>query len=163
MICSNNVKLIEPLKPYRWVGIDKDTWKRVQLSEKNAINDAMHWHYDISVLGYKYNMNDVMAAIGLVQLEKLDDMNDRRRRIISRYINGIKDIPEISLYLPYTNNGDEAYWFFAIRVEDRDNLLIHLKSKGIATGVHFYPLTLRPLYKNTILIVILQIPFGKNF
>ena len=34
MICSNNVKLIEPLKPYRWVGIDKDTWKRVQLSEK---------------------------------------------------------------------------------------------------------------------------------
>ena len=147
MICSNNVKLIEPLKPYRWVGIDKDTWKRVQLSEKNTINDAMHWHYDISVLGYKYNMNDVMAAIGLVQLEKLDDMNDRRRRIISRYINGIKDIPEISLYLPYTNNGDEAYWFFAIRVEDRDNLLIHLKSKGIATGVHFYPLTLQPLYK----------------
>lgn len=147
MICSNNVKLIEPLKPYRWVGIDKDTWKRVQLSEKNAINDAMHWHYDISVLGYKYNMNDVMAAIGLVQLEKLDDMNDRRRRIISRYINGIKDIPEISLYLPYTNNGDEAYWFFAIRVEDRDNLLIHLKSKRIATGVHFYPLTLQPLYR----------------
>ena len=123
----------------------------------------MHWHYDISVLGYKYNMNDVMAAIGLVQLEKLDDMNDRRRRIISRYINGIKDIPEISLYLPYTNNGDEAYWFFAIRVEDRDNLLIHLKRKELLRVFTFTLLRFSLYTKNTILIVILQIPFGKNF
>jgi perosamine synthetase len=147
MICSNDVELIEPLKPYRWVGIDKDTWKRVQLSEDSNENEAMHWHYEISVLGYKYNMNDVMAAIGLVQLEKLDQMNARRRKSISRYIDGINEIPEISLYLPYSNNGDEAYWFFAIRVKDRDDLIIYLKSKGIATGVHFYPLTLQPLYK----------------
>ncbi len=147
MICSNDVNLIEPLKPYRWVGIDKDTWKRVQIAEGTQENEAMHWHYEISVLGYKYNMNDVMAAIGLVQLEKLDQMNERRRKTITRYIDGIKEIPEISLYLPYTNNGNEAYWFFAIRIEDRDNLIIYLKSQGIATGVHFYPLTMQPLYE----------------
>ena len=147
MICSNDVNLIEPLKPYRWVGIDKDTWKRVQTAEGSQENEAMHWHYEISVLGYKYNMNDVMAAIGLVQLEKLDQMNARRRKVFKRYIKGVQEIKEISLYLPYSTNGDEAYWFFAIRIEDRDNLIIYLKSKGIATGVHFYPLTMQPLYK----------------
>ena len=59
----------------------------------------------------------------------------------------LTEIKEISLYLPYSTNGDEAYWLFAIRLEDRDKLIIYLKSTGIATGVHFYPLTMQPLYK----------------
>lgn len=149
MICSDDVELIEPLKPYRWVGIDKDTWRRAEAAQGSQENEALHWHYEISVLGYKYNMNDVMAAIGLAQLEKLDSMNAKRRNIIKRYLTGIKDIEGIEPYMPYALEGNEAYWFFGIKapVEKRDNLIIHLKHKGIATGVHFYPLTLQPLFK----------------
>lgn len=149
MICSNDTELIEPLKPYRWVGIDKDTWRRAEAAKGAQENEAMHWHYEISVLGYKYNMNDVMAAIGLAQLKKLDEMNARRRKIIGKYLNGIKQIQGIEPYVPYTLEGDEAYWFFGIKVskEKRDSLIVHLKNKGIATGVHFYPLTLQPLFK----------------
>jgi perosamine synthetase len=147
MICSDDIELIKPLKPYRWVGIDKDTWRRTEAAKGSNDNEAMHWHYDISVLGYKYNMNDVMAAIGLAQLKKLDKLNAKRRTIIKKYLEGIKSIQEIEPYLPYTLEGNEAYWFFGIRTERRDEMIIFLKNMGISTGVHFYPLTLHPLFK----------------
>jgi perosamine synthetase len=147
MICSDDPDLIEPLRAYRWVGIDKDTWRRAEAADGLSENEAMHWHYEISVLGYKYNMNDIMAAIGLAQLEKLDAMNAKRRAIIGKYLQGIKDIPGIRPYTRYTLEGHEAYWFFGIRCKQRDELIIHLKNKGIATGVHFYPLPLHPLFK----------------
>lgn len=148
MICSDDVELIEPLKPYRWVGIDKDTWRRAVAAGSEQEKEAMHWHYDISVLGYKYNMNDVMAAIGLAQLKKLDAMNAKRRAIIGRYLDGIRGMDGIMPYTRYTLNGEEAYWFFGIRSARRDELILHLKHRGIATGVHFYPLPLHPLFKS---------------
>lgn len=147
MICSDDIELIEPLKPYRWVGIDKDTWRRVESAKGQQENEAMHWHYDITVLGYKYNMNDVMAAIGLAQLKKLDSMNARRREIIAKYLKGIENIQGITPYMPYALTGNEAYWFFGIRSEKRDELIIYLKNKGISTGVHFYPLPMHPLFE----------------
>jgi len=146
MICSDDVTLIEPLRAYRWVGIDKDTWRRAENNTGIFENEAMHWHYKISVLGYKYNMNDVAAAIGLAQLKKLDVMNTRRAKIIEMYINGIKDIKSIKPIFPY-EKGNGAYWYFGIRCEKRDELIIYLKNRGIATGVHFYPLPLQPLFK----------------
>jgi perosamine synthetase len=146
MICSDDIELIEPLKAYRWVGIDKDTWRRAESIKKSQENEAKHWHYEISVLGYKYNMNDIAAAIGLAQLKKLDLMNERRAKIIEKYLNGIKDIESIKPIFPY-EKGNGAYWYFGIRSNRRDELIIYLKNKGIATGVHFYPLTLQPLFK----------------
>jgi len=109
MICSDDPDLIEPLRTYRWVGIDKDTWRRAESAKGMKEGEAMHWHYEISVLGYKYNMNDIMAAIGLAQLEKLDAMNARRRSIIAKYLDGIKDIPGIKPYTNYTLEDHEAY------------------------------------------------------
>lgn len=146
MICSNDVELIEPLKSYRWVGIDKDTWRRAENFQENDDVGAKHWHYEIAVLGYKYNMNDVAAAIGMAQLKKLDKMNKKRGLIIEKYLNGIKDLESITPIFPYSPK-EHAYWYFGIRTKDRDKLIIHLKNKGIATGVHFYPLTMQPLFK----------------
>ena len=146
MICSDDEALIAPLRAYRWVGIDKDTWRRSENATHQAENEAMHWHYEISVLGYKYNMNDLAAAIGLAQLKKLDAMNVRRSAIIQKYLQGIKNHKTIKPIFPY-EPGNGAYWFFAIRCQDRDEMIIHLKNKGIATGVHFYPLSLQPLFK----------------
>ena len=146
MICSDNVELIEPLKPYRWVGIDKDTWRRGINHTKSESADPMHWHYEIAVLGYKYNMNDVAAAIGLAQLEKLDNMNVKRRSIIGKYLAGIEGLKSIEPIFPYDVKKG-TYWFFGIRCKKRDDLIVFLSERDISTGVHFYPLPLHSLFK----------------
>jgi perosamine synthetase len=147
MISSDNKELIELLRPYRWVGIDKDTWKRSSGYTNTGDLDARHWHYEVAVIGYKYNMNDVMAAIGLAQLKKLDKMNERRRTIIKRYLDGIKECRQIQPLLPYELR-DSVYWLFGVRCKRRDDLILFLKERGIATGVHFLPLPLHPLFKD---------------
>lgn len=145
MIVTDDDQLIQDLKAYRWVGIDKDNWKTAKAyTEMNQ--DALHWFYEINLLGYKYNMNDLAASIGLAQLKKLPDMNRRRSSIISRYLEGIKGINSISPLLPFDPD-QYVYQIFGIRAERRDELMIYLKSKGIATGCHYTPLTQQPLFK----------------
>ena len=145
MIVSNDKVLMKDIKAYRWVGIDKDNWKTAQ-SYTDANRDAMHWFYEINLLGYKYNMNDLSAAIGLAQLKKLDKMNARRSEIIRMYLEGINNIDNIQPILPFEPE-KYVYQMFGIRTENRDDLMIYLKSKGIATGCHYTPLTLQPLFK----------------
>ncbi|MDJ0645033.1 MAG: DegT/DnrJ/EryC1/StrS family aminotransferase [Flavobacteriaceae bacterium] len=145
MIVSNNDELVQNIKAYRWVGIDKDNWKTAQ-SYVNANKDAMHWFYEINVLGYKYNMNDLSASIGLAQLKKLDKMNARRSQIIERYMRGIEGINGVIPIVPFDVD-KYVYQMFGIRAEKRDELMIFLKSKGIATGCHYTPLTRQPLFK----------------
>jgi perosamine synthetase len=147
MLSSDAVDLIEPVRAYRWVGIDKDTWRRSAGYTDTQSLDVRHWYYEVSKLGYKYNMNDLMAAIGLAQLKKLDRMNERRRVIIRRYLDGIKDCQQIRPLLPYALQ-DAAYWIFGVRCNRRDDLIAHLKQKGIATGVHYMPIPLHPLFRS---------------
>lgn len=145
MLVSNDDNLIKNVKAFRWVGIDKDNWKTAQ-SYTDKKKDAMHWFYEINVLGYKYNMNDLSASIGLAQLKKLPKMNERRSEIIKRYIVGLEGLKGLKLLVPYEPD-NYVYQMFGIRSEQRDELMIYLKSKGIATGCHYTPLTKQPLFK----------------
>lgn len=147
MICSDDENLISPLRAARWVGIDKDTWRRNKKFLESESPDAWHWHYEISLLGYKYNMNDLAAAIGLAQLKKLDTMNAKRGQIINKYLDGIRNLNHIKPIFPY-EPAKYVYWYFGIRCEKRDELIIFLQKNGIATGVHFYPLPMHPLFKS---------------
>ncbi len=145
MLVANDPELLESLRPMRWVGIDKDTWRRNALyTDKTA--DAHHWFYEIHVVGYKYNMNDLCASIGLVQLSKLDRMNAARRRAIARYLKGLAGVAHVRPLLPYDLSVNSAYWIFGVRAKRRDDLILHLKQRGIATGVHYTPLNLHPLF-----------------
>ena len=145
MMVANDADLIEPMRANRWVGIDKDTWRRREGYTQTAADDTRHWHYEVSVLGYKYNMNDLAASIGRVQLRRLDSFNARRAAIISRYLNRLSEVKSFEPLLPYTEN-DAAYWLFGMRTPDRDSIIRHLKSERIATGVHYMPLSLHPLF-----------------
>ena len=145
MICSNNKKLLKDVRAMRWVGIDKDNWKKSSLYTKSSKN-AYHWFYEIRTLGYKYNMNDLAASIGLVQLKKLKKMNIKRSEIIKHYLHLLKDIKKIEMLVPYNPN-KYTYQIFGIRYKKRDDLMIKLKSKGIATGCHWTPMTKQPLFK----------------
>jgi perosamine synthetase len=146
MLSSTDAELIEPLRAHRWIGIDKDTWKR-NAGYTGAQNlDVRHWYYEVAVLGYKFNMNDLMAAIGLAQLRKLDSMNERRRAIIRRYLEGLRGCRSVTPLLPYDLE-DSAYWLFGVRCARRDELMLHLKSRNIATGVHYMPVPMHPLFQ----------------
>jgi len=83
MIVTNNEQWYRRLEKLRWVGINKDTWSREDF--QGAGNSRYSWYYDIEELGFKYHMNDINAAIGLVQLKKLDKLNARRLKIVAQY------------------------------------------------------------------------------
>jgi perosamine synthetase len=146
MMVTNQPELFKNIKAMRWVGIDKDNWKTSQ-AYTQANRDAMHWFYEINVLGYKYNMNDLAASIGLGQLERLPEMNTRRSEIIKQYMEGIQNIEGVEPLLPYEPDS-YVYQMFGIRAEKRDELMIHLKSQGVATGCHYTPLSIQPLFKS---------------
>lgn len=144
MISFDDPELLNPLRHVRWIGINKDTWVRYEQSEMGS-PDTNGWYYEISDIGYKYNMNDLMASIGLVQLQKLDVMNRRRERIIGQYLNAIKDLDYIHPAIPY-HLQDSSYWAFIVRVQDRERFIAHMQTRGVSTGVHYMPLPMQPLF-----------------
>lgn len=145
MICSNDPEMLKDIRAMRWVGIDKDNWRTAQAYTESNMN-AMHWFYELNILGYKYNMNDFAASIGLVQLQKLKEMNSRRLMSIKMYMNEINELEGIKPLLPFEPD-KYVYQMFGIRVANKDEMIIHLKSKGIATGCHYTPLSIQPLFK----------------
>ncbi|PHD74977.1 UDP-4-amino-4-deoxy-L-arabinose-oxoglutarate aminotransferase [Bacillus sp. AFS043905] len=146
MISSNDEELLKPLRHSRWVGINKDTWQRVEENKTSTYDDAYHWYYEISDIGYKYNMNDLMASIGLIQLQKLEKMNKRREEILTAYLNGIPNSELVRPGIPY-HLEDSSYWMFMVRVKQRDKFILYMKDKGISTGVHYMPLTMHPFFQ----------------
>ena len=86
------------------------------------------------------------VAIGTEQFERPPKMNARRSEIIKKYMEGIKDIDGIEPLLPYEPE-NYVYQMFGIPAEKRDELMIHLKSQGVATGCHYTPLSIQTLFK----------------
>jgi len=145
MMVTNDPDLFKDVKAMRWVGIDKDNWKTAQ-AYLDANHDALHWFYELNVLGYKYNMNDLAASIGLAQFKKLPDFNKKRSQIIRRYMDGLVGIEGVKPFLPFVPE-NYPYQMFGVRAERRNDLIVYLKSKGIATGCHYTPLSSQPLFK----------------
>ena len=76
-------------KRLRWLGIDKGTWDRTEGDR------SYWWEYSVDEIGLKCHMNDIAAAIGLVQLARLDAMNARRAKIAEMYTTALADVPEV--------------------------------------------------------------------
>jgi len=139
MLITDNEEWAERLKKLRWVGISKGTFDR-------GAGNSYDWFYDVTELGYKYHMNDIAAAIGLAQLEKLEWMNDQRRYWSDRYREAFSAYPEIKCppvkkyMLPACHN-------FVIKTPNRDEIRQRLNENGIASGVHYYPNHLFEMYK----------------
>jgi len=129
MVTMDSEDQYERAKRLRWLGIDRSTWERTDKDKQYK------WSYNIDEIGYKYHMNDITAAIGLVQLDKLDEMQDKRRMLVDRYfknLNGVTELPPTS---------DSSSWhLFVIKTDQRDELSDFLRTKGINTGVHYRPI-----------------------
>jgi len=122
MIVSNEPELLRDIRAMRWVGIDKDNWKTAQ-SYTGINKDAYHWFYELNILGWKYNMNDLAASIGLAQLKRLPEMNERRGIIIGKYMEGIKGLKSIKPLLHYEPE-KYVYQMFGIRAENKEDLIL---------------------------------------
>ncbi|MDD3534203.1 MAG: DegT/DnrJ/EryC1/StrS family aminotransferase, partial [Candidatus Cloacimonetes bacterium] len=139
MLTTNNTEWASKIKKLRWVGISKDTFDR-------GAGNSYDWFYDVTEAGFKYHMNDIIAALGLAQLEKLEWMNNRRRYWSERYREAFADIPQIK-YPPVKDYMFPACHNFVIKTPQREELRARLTGKGITTGVHYYPNHLFAMYK----------------
>lgn len=140
MATTNNEEYAASMKKNRLHGISKDAWNRY--SEKG------HWYYEVVDNGYKYNMTDVAASLGLIQLKRLDEMNSKRAKIAKRYNEGFKDNANIKS-LEFDLNRKSSWHLYVIKVDDRDELMTKLKENGIGTSLHFIPVHHHPYYKST--------------
>lgn len=129
------------LRKIRWLGISKDTFVRTDE------NNVYAWQYDVSELGWKAHGSDLGSALGIVQLQRLDENNGARRAIRERYDEAFGDLGWLRLP-PEAPDSRSSWHIYPIQLERRDALIAHLKSKNIAPGVHYFPLHLHPYYKN---------------
>jgi len=137
---SKDESLIEKIRKLSYFGINKEAFKRYEKSGR--------WFYDIEELGYKSNLDSLHAALGIIQLKKLDKMNKRRREIAQYYRDNL------SKKIKFNKDSSEhyhTYHLFPIRLPEnmnRDDFIETLKSNNIGVSVHFIPLHLHTFYKN---------------
>ena len=141
MITTNDSNIDRELRLLRWMGIDKSTHQRTKPGE-------YLWDYSIGPNGgYKYHMNDINAAIALVQLGKLDSGNKIRKDIAAIYDKAFKSIDGITP-LRILGNRESSYHIYCIKINNinRQELMGYLSENGISTGVHYKPLYHHPRY-----------------
>lgn len=129
MICFKDDEYDRVARQIAWLGINKDTYAR-------ANQGTYKWKYDVDYVGYKYNGNAIMAAIGLVQLQYLDEENARRREIAKMYTEGLKNNSKIKI-VPAPFADECSYHLYEIIVPDREALLQELAKNDIYGGVHY--------------------------
>jgi dTDP-4-amino-4,6-dideoxygalactose transaminase len=137
MVTTRDPQVAERIRIMRLHGIDRDVFDRYR-SERPA------WFYDIVAPGFKYNLTDSAAAIGRVQLRRVEDMAARRRQLAERYQSELETMPiEVPVGAP---TGDLHAWhLFVARLSPdapigRDDFIRCLTERGVGTSVHFIPL-----------------------
>lgn len=145
MVTTENEAWNERMRVMRLHGISKDAWKRYTAEGS--------WRYDILAPGFKYNLTDMQAALGLTQLAKSDSMWMRRSLLAQRYSDALGALAAFEV--PTIRPGAQHAWhLYALRVcpgelsIGRDQLIEELKRRGIGTSVHFIPLHLHPYYRD---------------
>jgi len=146
MICTDDEALAERCRIMSLHGISKDAWKRYTAEGS--------WYYEIIAPGYKYNMTDVAAAMGLAQLRKAERMWQRRQEIAMRYNGTFEALPELQTPISHADC-QHAWHLYILRLNldrlriDRAQFVEELKQLNIGTSVHFIPLHLHPYYRGT--------------
>jgi len=144
MVVSANPEIIARCKTMRLHGISRDVFDRYT-SKKPS------WFYEVVEPGFKYNMTDVAASMGIHQLKKAWAFREKRASIASAYAEAFKDLPVI--YPALAPEGETHAWhLFILRLADqapvsRDRFIEKMAEKGIGTSVHFIPLHLHPYWR----------------
>jgi len=145
MLVTDSPKLHAMASKLALHGMSRDAWKRYS-SEGS-------WYYEIEAAGFKYNMSDLQAAVGLAQLAKFVALQKRREylgSLFDRLLTPYLDMMELP---PRTEHTEHAWHMYFIRLKpkalkiDRDEVLKQLTQNGIGVGVHFMPVHMHPFYR----------------
>jgi dTDP-4-amino-4,6-dideoxygalactose transaminase len=148
MVVSRHHDLMARMRIMRLHGISRDAFDRFQ-------SKTPTWHYEVVAPGFKYNMTDVAAAMGRVQLRRIGAFLERREQLAQRYFDGLKGLP-LTL-APRAQQGDTHAWhIFAVRLQGggtdlapRAEFIERLAASGIGTSVHYIPLHRQPYWRDT--------------
>lgn len=146
MITTNSRENANRIKIMRLHGINRDIWDRYRSKKPN-------WYYEVVAPGFKYNMPDIVAAIGIHQLKKIHRFQKRREQIAQRYTKAFINLP---LKTPFVRNPNDMHsWhLYVIQLEleklrcSRDEFIKKMADNGIGTSVHFIPLHLQPYWRD---------------
>jgi UDP-4-amino-4,6-dideoxy-N-acetyl-beta-L-altrosamine transaminase len=146
MITTDSKKLYDKLMKFRTHGITKDESEYINPSDGP-------WYHEQQELGYNYRITDIQAALGITQLEKLDDFLARRREIVNRYNQEFKDIE--GLIIPkQLENTNSAWHIYVLQLElekitaDRKEIFNALREKNLGVNVHYIPVYFHPYYQS---------------
>jgi dTDP-4-amino-4,6-dideoxygalactose transaminase len=146
MLTTNNKEWAEKISIMSLHGISRDAWKRY--------GEEGYRHWDIIYPGYKYNMFDIQAALGLVQLKKIEEFWRTRKKYTQIYREAFKDLSQIR-FLSEKGNIRHSYHLFVIMVKteelkaDRDTIMNEIQKEGVGVGIHFRAIHLHPYYRET--------------
>jgi dTDP-4-amino-4,6-dideoxygalactose transaminase len=126
-------------------GMNRDAWKRY--SKEGS------WFYEVVTPGFKYNMTDIQASLGIVQLRRLSSFQERRRAIVAKYQTELAELGcfELPVERPHV---EHAWHLFPVRIVPqalqigRDDFIRELTKRNIGTSVHFIPIHLHPYYRD---------------
>lgn len=145
-ILSKDKYFIQKVQDARLLGVEKDTEKRY--------SGQRSWDFDVNNQGFRYHMSNIMAAIGLAQIDRLEKFKIKRQDIFKTYAVAFKDMKEIQI-LDF--NYDEIVpHIFVIKAINRDQLRNFLLSNGIECGIHYKPNHLLSIYKSTKELLVTQ-------
>lgn len=146
MVVTRDPVLAARVRLMRLHGISQDAFARY-------VSRTPAWHYDVVAAGFKYNLTDIAAALGVQQLRKIDRFLLRRQQLARTYNEGLADLP---LLLPpdAVDGGVHAWHLYVVRLRPdaplaRDALIAALSERGIGTSVHFIPLHRHPYWRDS--------------
>jgi dTDP-4-amino-4,6-dideoxygalactose transaminase len=147
MLVTDDIAIADRARLMSLHGISRTAWNRYAASGS--------WYYEIEDVGFKYNMTDIAAALGLVQLDRAAELLESRRDLARRYTTRLRESPLADLIEIPTDapDGSHAWHLYVIRLAldglriDRGQVIEGLKELGIGTSVHFIPLHLHPYYR----------------
>lgn len=146
MIVTDDNDLAATMRLLSLHGLSKDAWKRYTSSGS--------WYYEVVDAGYKYNMTDIQAAMGIHQLKKLNNFITKRQEIAFQFDHAFENFPEISIPVKH-HDRNHIYHLYIIRLRpdklkiDRAQFIDKLRNLNIGTSVHFIPVHLHPFYQKT--------------
>lgn len=145
MLTTNDDRIADRVKSMRLHGINRDVWDRYSKGK-------VSWEYDVVAPGFKYNMPDIAAAIGLAQLERAELYRNERERCARFYFDRLAGIGCVDLPLLHVPMGDHAWHLFHIVLKDdapvpRNRFIELLAGRGIGTSVHYKPLHRMTYYR----------------
>jgi len=146
MVATRNKEIADRCRVMRLHGINRDAFDRY-------IADKPSWYYEVIAPGFKYNMTDLAASVGIHQLKKLNSMQAKREAMADRYNKAFNGLP---LTLPASPliNDFHAWHLYVIRLNNnakisRDDFIAEMFRRGIGCSVHFIPLHLHPYWRDT--------------